>query len=275
MHAKDSLTACCHKLGMTQVGKEIAKLMEHSYKLVIAYDGTDYHGWQRQKEHCSIDSVIRETFLRVFLQESIRLVGASRTDAGVHARGQVIRLRTILPVCPHKMLFVLNRALPQDIKIMSCVKVDNRFHPQHTVVLKTYSYTFSLQKLSPMDARYSWQYPFTLCFDRLEEALALFVGTHDFRYFCKEVTDKDTMRTIESIVLTRAACGQKHTVTIKGKSFLRFMIRRIMGASLALASSKDLDIMDLQKLLSGERECVKLLITAPAQGLCLESIEYD
>jgi len=249
--------------------------MEHSYKLVIAYDGTDYHGWQRQKEHSSIDHVIRETFLKVFFQENVRLVGASRTDAGVHARGQVIRLRTTLSLCPHKMLFVLNRALPQDIKIITCKKVDVVFHPQHNVVLKTYSYTFSLQKLSPMDARYSWQFPFSLCFDRLQEALSLFVGTYDFRYFCKEVPDKNTIRAIQSIVLTRSACGTKHTVTIKGKSFLRFMIRRIIGASLALASSKELTITDLQKLLSGERECVKLLITAPAQGLCLESIEYE
>ena len=249
--------------------------MEHSYKLVIAYDGTDYHGWQRQKEHRSIDSVLRETFLRVFLQESIRLVGASRTDAGVHARGQVIRIRTIISLCPDKILFVLNRALPHDIKIISCERVDSIFHPQHNVVLKAYSYTFSLQKLSPMDARYSWQFPFAVCFDRLEEALALFVGTYDFRYFCKEVTDKNTVRTVQSIVLTRSECGTKHTVTIKGKSFLRFMIRRIIGASFAIASSKDLSIVDLQKLLSGERECVKLLITAPAQGLCLESIEYD
>ena len=266
MHAKDSLTAPCVAGNDTR---------EHSYKLVIAYDGTDYHGWQQQKEHCSIDSVIRETFLRVFLQENMRLVGASRTDAGVHARGQVIRIRTTISLCTEKMLFVLNRALPQDIKIISCKKVDSIFHPQHNVVLKTYSYTFSLQKLCPMDARYSWQFPFSLCFDRLEEALALFVGTYDFRYFCKEVTDKNTIRTIQSIVLTRSACGTKHTVTIKGKSFLRFMIRRIIGASLALASSKELTIADLQKLLSGERECVKLLITAPAQGLCLESIEYE
>jgi tRNA pseudouridine38-40 synthase len=248
---------------------------EHSYKLVIAYDGTDYHGWQQQKEHCSIDSVIRKTFLRVFLLDNIRLVGSSRTDSGVHARGQVIRIRTFLPLCPDKILFILNRALPQTIKVMSCVKVDSIFHPQHNVAIKTYSYTFSLQKLCPMEARHSWHYPFALCFDRFEEALSLFVGTHNFRYFCKEVTDKNTTRTIQSIVLTRSACGTKHRVTIKGKSFLRFMIRRIIGASLALASSKELTITDLQKLLSGERECVKLLITAPAQGLCLESIEYE
>ena len=248
---------------------------EHSYKLVIEYDGTDYHGWQQQKEHCSIDHMIRKIFLRAFLQENMRLVGSSRTDAGVHARGQVIRIRTFISLCPDKILFILNRALPQTIKVMSCVKVDSIFHPQHNVLLKTYSYTFSLQKLSPMDTRYSWHYPFALCFDRLEEALSLFVGTYDFRYFCKELTDKNMVRTIQSIVLTRSVCGTKHIVTIKGKSFLRFMIRRIIGASLALASSKELTSTDLQKLLSGERECVKLLITAPAQGLCLESIEYE
>ena len=78
-------------------------MMQHSYKLVIAYDGTAYHGWQRQKEYCSIDSVVRQTFLRSFCQKELLLVGASRTDAGVHARGQVIRLRTYLPLCPLKL----------------------------------------------------------------------------------------------------------------------------------------------------------------------------
>lgn len=250
--------------------------MEHSYKLVIAYDGTAYYGWQRQKKHCSVDQTIRKTFLRVFLQDNMLSVGASRTDAGVHARGQVIRIRTSLALCPEKIMFVLNRALPQDIKVMACERVGSSFHPQHKVVLKTYSYTFSLQKLSPMEARYSWHFPFSICFDRLEKALTLFVGTHDFRFFCKEETGKNTVRTIQAITLVKSACGQKYTITIQGKSFLHFMIRRIVGASLAVASSKHSGTLDdLQQLISGERECVKLLVTAPAQGLCLESIEYE
>ncbi len=249
--------------------------MKHSYKLVLAYDGTDYYGWQRQKEHRSVDAVVRKTFLRSFFQKDLLLVGASRTDAGVHARGQVVRIRTALPLPPEKILFVLNRALPQDIKVLSCESVDAVFHPQRNVVRKTYSYTFSLEKVSPMETRYSWQFPHELCFNRLQEALSIFIGTHDFRNFCREIEDKITIRTIEQIRVERSACGKKCTIFITGPSFLRHMIRRIVGGSLAVASSDTLSVSDLQKLLDGTSECVKLMVTAPAQGLCLESIEYE
>jgi len=202
-------------------------------------------------------------------------VGASRTDAGVHARGQVVRIRTVLPLPPEKILFVLNRALPEDIKVMSCEAVSKAFHPQRNVIRKTYSYTFSLEKLSPMDARFGWQYPHTLCLERLREALSVFVGVHDFRNFCREEGGKPTVRTIENIDLIKFSDTSLHyRIQITGHSFLRHMIRRIVGGSLAVASSETLTAADLQKLLQGKPECIKLLVTAPAQGLCLESIEY-
>ena len=248
--------------------------MKHSYKLVLSYDGTDYYGWQRQKEYRSIDGVVRKTFLRSFFQKDLLLVGASRTDAGVHARGQVIRIRTVLPLPAEKIIFVLNRALPQDIKVLSCESVDATFHPQRDVVRKTYSYTFSLEKLSPMETRYSWQFPHELSFERLKEALSIFIGTHDFRNFCREIEEKITVRTIEQIRIERSVCGKKCTIFITGPSFLRHMIRRIVGGALAVASSDTLSVIDLQKLLNGTFKCIKLMVTAPAQGLCLESIEY-
>jgi tRNA pseudouridine38-40 synthase len=248
--------------------------MKHSYKLIIAYDGTDYHGWQRQPNHTSIDHVVRQTFLRSFCQKDLLLVGASRTDAGVHARGQVVRLRTALDLDPSKLAYVLSRALPDDISIISCQKVDALFHPQHTVVRKIYSYTFSLEKQLPMFSRYCYYFPHPLCLDRLQEALQVFVGTYDFSYFCKEQKGKNTIRTIESIALTLSECKKRYTITIVGPSFLRYMIRRIVGACLAYASQKDLSLAVLRGKLTGSDYCVKLLITAPAKGLCLEAIEY-
>lgn len=248
--------------------------MEYSYKLVIAYDGTDYYGWQRQKELRSIDAVVRKTFLRSFFQKDLLLVGASRTDAGVHARGQVIRIRTSLPLPSEKILFVLNRALPQDIKVMSCEAVDATFHPQHNVVRKTYSYTFSLEKVSPMETRHCWFFRQEVSIQKLQEALSVFIGTHDFSNFCREEGERPTMRTIEQIKVVPSGCGKKYTIFVTGPSFLRHMIRRIVGGALAVASSDTFSAHDLQKLLDGKAECVKLLVTAPAQGLCLESIEY-
>ncbi len=248
--------------------------MKHSYKLILAYDGTDYHGWQRQKKMRSIDHVVRQTFLRSFCQKELLLVGASRTDAGVHARGQVARLRTSLLLEPTKLLYVLSRALPDDITVMGCEKVGERFHPQHNVVRKTYSYTFSLHKLSPMAGRYCYAFFHPVCFDRLNQALQLFVGTHDFQFFCKEQEHKNTVRTIEAITLTQSSCKQMYIIKVVGPSFLRYMIRRLVGAALSYASRSELPFALLQNNLLGTSSCVKLLITAPAKGLCLESIEY-
>lgn len=249
--------------------------MQHSYKLVIAYDGTAYHGWQRQKEYCSIDSVVRQTFLRSFCQKELLLVGASRTDAGVHARGQVIRLRTYLPLCPLKLSYVLDRALPPDIKIISCEKVNQIFHPQHNVATKTYSYSLTLKKLLPTESRYSWLFPYCLNPELLEQALQVFVGTHDFQHFCKESkTGKSTIKTIESVSVVTSPCKNRYTLLITGPSFLRYMIRRMVGAACVVASSSEVSVNDLKNKLAGKTSSVKLLITAPAHGLCLESITY-
>lgn len=205
-------------------------------------------------------------------------MGASRTDAGVHTRGQVVRIRTGLELSPEKLVYVLNRFLPPDITIVGCSKVGADFHPQHGVVRKTYSYTFSLSKNSPMVARYCYAFPHPhkLDLEILSQALQVFVGTHDFRSFCKEETTRTTIRTIERITLEQSSpCKQMYTITVVGPSFLRYMIRRIVGASLVVASCPEVSIDDLRKQLAGLSQCVKLLITAPAKGLCLESIEYQ
>ena len=250
--------------------------MKYSYKLVLAYDGTEFCGWQRQVGLCSIDSLLRKTFLQSFHQENVLLVGASRTDAGVHARGQVVRIRTSLPLLPEKMCYVLNRALPQTLQIRSCKQVDSEFHPQHDVLIKTYSYSFSLEKPTPMEGRFFYYFPWKLDLEKMEKALKVFEGTHDFRYFCKDIsTEKSTVKTVSSIVLNNIPNTKKYSITIQGKSFLRYMIRRMVGASFALASRKDLSIKDVQKCLAGNSRVVKLLITSPACGLCLESIEYQ
>lgn len=248
--------------------------MEHSYKLIVAYDGTDYCGWQRQKGVRSVDFVIRETFLRSFYQQDLLLVGASRTDAGVHTRGQVVRLRTQLDLIPFKLQYILNRSLPGDIVVMDCKKVSSRFHPQHGVLQKTYTYTFSLKKLFPMMGRYCYVFPHQLDIKLLQKALEVFIGTHDFRSFVKEESDRNTVRTVDAVTLEPSACGQFFIITIKGPAFLRYMIRRMVGAAFVVASRLDLTIDDLRNQLSGSAHCPKLLITAPAKGLCLESIEY-
>lgn len=245
-----------------------------SYKVTVAYDGTDYHGWQWQPRERSIDRVLRETFLGAFHQDELFLVGASRTDAGVHAEGQVFRLRTALRLDPLKILKVWNNALPSDILIKELKKVDERFHPQHGVVRKTYEYRFFMERPGVMQQRFGSYVPYAVAMDKLAQALAIFVGTHDFRAFCKEDESKDTVRTIETISLGFCARTGACKITVVGKSFLRYMIRRIVGAALTAACKSTISLKDL-KLALCEKRLFQVLPTAPARGLCLKKIEYQ
>jgi len=244
-----------------------------TYKLTVAYDGTDYHGWQWQPNQISVDRVLRETFLSAFHQKELFLVGASRTDAGVHATGQVVRIKTALQVSPEKILYVWNNALPDDIVITDIIPVADTFHPQHGVASKTYKYTFFTQRPAPQVQRFGLYIPYKIDTIKLARCLSIFVGTHDFRLYCKEEPEKDTVRTIQSISIE--PCQKTGGVKIKvvGASFLRYMIRRIVGASLTAAYKSTITPNDLKRALLAKK-LVKSLPTANAKGLCLHKIEY-
>lgn len=245
------------------------------YKLIIAYDGTDYYGWQWQNTYITIEQVMRKVFCGVFKQKKIELVAASRTDRGVHAHGQVIRLGTLLELKPELLLYVLSRALPTSISIISCDKISSKknFHPQHNIIKKTYIYRFYTIKPLPEYARYAYVItrPFSLA--RFKEALACFVGEHDFVAFSKEEKDKNTIRTIQSITVESCLQTQMHSVVVQGSSFLRHMIRRIVGAAFEYAIHNTCQLEDiLYALKTGNMK--KNLPVAPAKGLCLKAIDY-
>lgn len=249
--------------------------MMKSYKLIISYDGTDYCGWQWQKDGISINSVMRSSFARVFDQpdEAFLLVGASRTDAGVHAQGQVVRLRTPLQLPAERLKKVWNDVLPSSVIITDCQVIDDRFHPQHNVAYKIYEYTFFSEQPSFRVQRFGWHLHKKLDFDRLKEALRLFVGTHDFTAFCKNPEDRSTVLTIDSITLELCNFSGGWKVQVKGKSFLRHMIRRIVGAALWYGIYKKIPLSAITQALYHKKFC-QTLPTAPAKGLCLKEIHY-
>jgi len=218
---------------------------------------------------------MRETFKNVFKQEHVLLVGASRTDAGVHAHGQVLRLRTNLSdtITPSKLLCVWNDALPDDIVIREIFPVDEEFHPQHDIVKKVYEYTLFLRRPLPQQQRFGWFFRFPIHSEKLVRCLMQFVGTHDFRAFCKETSEVDTVKTIESITLERTSGGDGYTIVVTGSSFLRHMIRRIVGAAVNVASRTSLTEHDIKMMLLSKKN-LKILPTAPAKGLCLREIQY-
>ncbi len=244
-----------------------------NYKLTIAYDGTAYHGWQVQKDAATIAGTIQATFHKIF-NKNCFLVGASRTDAGVHALGQVALLQTDLLLEPEIIQRVLNSHLPADILIRACEIVPEVFYPQHNVLEKTYYYHFSLERPVPFIAKYGFYYRFPLDLEKLQKALQLFVGTHDFRSFCTGDDYATTIRTINSITYSYNKKYALHRITVKGPGFLRYMIRRIVGASLDIASDENTPISAITTALE-EKNPQQQFTTAPAQGLLLRKILYN
>ena len=249
--------------------------MMHSYKLIISYDGTDYCGWQWQTNGVSINSVMRSTFSRVFGQDddSFLLVGASRTDAGVHAHCQVARLRTSLLLQPERLKKVWNDVLPSSIIITHVEIIDSAFHPQHNVAYKVYEYTFFTERPCFRIQRFGWYLHKTVDLERVGQALQLFVGEHDFAAFCRNPEDRSTVLTIDSIDLLACAQTGQWKVRVTGKSFLRHMIRRIVGACLWYGMYKETPLSAITDALYHQK-LVQTLPTAPAKGLCLQEIRY-
>jgi tRNA pseudouridine38-40 synthase len=243
------------------------------YKIVVAYDGTDYHGWQFQPNATTISQTLTDAFASVFFQK-VSILGASRTDTGVHALGQVAIVQSPIFVDCSTLLRAWSKALPANIVIKSIVHLDALIHPHDGVIQKTYVYHFFTKRPMPFVARYGWYIHRKVDLDLLRRALNVFVGTHDFRSFCSGDDLKDTVKTIDSVDLNYFPEWDAYKIEVKGRSFLRYMVRRIVGACLEIASREHLTLKDLILVLEQLNPC-HTLPNAPAKGLLLESIKYQ
>lgn len=244
-----------------------------TYKIIVSYDGTDYKGWQIQPSAPTVAQALQHKFERVF-KKKIKLIGTSRTDAGVHALGQVAKFSTDLDIDTQKLLRAWNNALPIDIQIRSLEHCDELFNPRKDAQSKTYCYYIATEKTSPFISRYVHCPKYLFNIEKLKDGLSIFVGTHNFKNFCKLDDDKvvDTIRTINSINVHYFKRFNVYQIKINGKSFLYNMIRRIVGASLDLAADR-CDIDMLKNALTCEIS--KTFNTAPAHGLILHKIHFD
>ena len=252
--------------------------MRH-FKLTIAYDGTDFHGWQIQSNKPTIQGEVVNVLRRI-TQESIILHGAGRTDAGVHALGQVASFRTQSALCAGEFQRALNALLPPAIRIVAAEEVGPDFHARWSARVKIYRYRLYRGKVvPPMIWRYVLHYPFPLDEDAMRAAAARFVGTHDFASFAastgSEEDDKErsTEREIYSSELVRTADNEELVFTVRGRSFLRYMVRKMVGTLLDIGRGKlkPEDIDHLYKL----RDRSKSGPTVPAQGLCMVAVEHE
>jgi tRNA pseudouridine38-40 synthase len=249
------------------------------FKLTIAYDGTDFHGWQAQSNQPTIQGEI-VSVLRRITQDATVLHGAGRTDAGVHAFGQVGSFRTQSPLSAAEFQRALNALLPPTIRIMKSEEVGPDFNARWSARGKTYQYRLYRGKIvPPMLWRYVLHYPFPLDEDAMRDAAARFVGIHDFASFAastgSEEDDKErsTQREIYSSELARSSDNEELVFTVRGRSFLRYMVRKMVGTLLDVGRGK-LQPQDIDRLYE-LKDRSKSGPTVPPQGLCMVSVEHE
>lgn len=243
------------------------------YKIIVSYDGTDFNGWQIQPQAPSVAQALQDAFKRSF-GSSIRILGASRTDAGVHALGQVAVFSTDLKLDPTRMLTAWNDALPASIVIRNLVEVPDTFHPMYGVKEKIYWYHFFLKRPLPFVEKYGWFFRYPLDTHKLQDSLRIFIGTHDFRSFCTGTEmGENTVRTITDIKVTYLRRFGAWRIEFRGPGFMRHMIRRIVGACMQTAAREELSLEYLKAVLE-EKNAKQILVNAPAKGLCLYKVQY-
>jgi tRNA pseudouridine38-40 synthase len=249
------------------------------FKLIIAYDGTDFHGWQMQSNKPTIQGEIVNVLCRI-TQESVQLHGAGRTDAGVHALGQIGSFRTQSTLSAGEFQRALNALLPPTIRIVAAEEVGPDFNARWSARGKIYRYRLYRGKVvPPMLWRYVLHYPFPLDEDAMRDASARFVGMHDFTSFAastgSEEDDKErsTEREIYATELLRSADGEELVFTVRGRSFLRYMVRKIVGTLLDVGRGK-LKPDDIDRLYE-LKDRSKSGPTVPPQGLCMVSVELE
>jgi tRNA pseudouridine38-40 synthase len=245
--------------------------MARRIRLLLEYDGTAYHGWQSQKDGSAIQDVI-ESKLKVLLKEDGRIQGASRTDSGVHARGQVAAFNTESDKAPEKILAGLNGLLPRDIRVRDCQETVAVFDPRRDAAAKTYRYVFmDGPSHSPFWRRYSWYVKGSLDEGRMAQAAKSLVGEHDFSSFrAAGCAAKTPVRRILAATVTRK--GERVTLEIKGQAFLQQMVRIIAGVLHDIGTGKQDPSFVSQLLKIKDRK--KASKTAPANGLVLWNIDY-
>jgi tRNA pseudouridine38-40 synthase len=249
------------------------------FKLSIAYDGTDFHGWQVQTNKPTIQGEITNILGRL-TQERVALYGAGRTDAGVHALGQVASFKTLSPLSTSEFQRALNALLPPTIRIVAADEVGPPFHARWSARGKIYRYRIYRGKVvPPMIWRYVLHYPFPLDEDAMRDAAARFAGVHDFASFAASTGSEDddrersTEREVFSSELGRSADNEELVFTVSGRSFLRYMVRKMVGTLLDIGRGK-LTPDDIERLYE-LRDRSKSGPTVPAQGLVMVAVVHE
>lgn len=240
-------------------------------KLIVAYDGTNYCGWQTQINGITVEEVLNKT-LSGLLKEDIRVIGASRTDSGVHALGNVAVFDTESKIPGDKFSFALNQRLPEDIRIQESCQVADDFHPRFCDTIKTYEYKILNRKFAlPTERLYAAFVYYPLDVEKMQMAAAYLVGEHDFKSFCSSGSQvESTVRTITDISVEKH--GEMISIRVSGNGFLYNMVRIIVGTLMKIG----LGVWQPERMEEILNACDRNAAgpKAEARGLTLVEIRY-
>ena len=241
-------------------------------KLVIEYDGKDYNGWQKQPNKLNIQGEIERAIKEITGEEKIDLIASGRTDAGVHAFGQIANFKTNTKIPVEKLPIAINSKLKKSVVIKSAEKVDERFHSRYNCKEKTYRYVINNSTQgSAIYRNLEYHFPIKLNVEKMQEAIKYFEGEHDFKAFKSSGTSgKNSVRTIYKAEIKQD--GEHINIELTGNGFLYNMVRIIAGTLVDVGTGKikPEDIPDI--INSGDR--TKAGKTLPAHGLFLVEVKY-
>lgn len=243
--------------------------MVQNHKLLLSYDGTDFHGWQRQPKKRTVQGILEEALARI-AQKKINVIGAGRTDAGVHAQGQVAHFKADIKIKEEELLRALNSILSSDVRVISVQKVKADFHARKMAQSKIYRYRiFNSPSVSPFLFRYVHHWSSPLQFALMEKASPLLVREADFSGFSSNRFLHPVRRVISSDIKKR---GPEIIYAIEANGFLRYMVRTIVGTLLEIGKGKFPP--ERIEVIFEKKDRSMAGPTAPAKGLCLVKVNY-
>lgn len=250
------------------------------WKLVLAYDGTDFHGWQVQPGQLTVQGELADAIERVTGEQTLPQ-GSGRTDAGVHALAQVASVALLAPIPPNNLKRALNRTLPPSIRVLAADHAPAQFHARHSAVGKRYEYRIYRGEVCPPDlARYVYVLPWPLHVEAMQEAASEVLGTHDFSSFAAQAPDRTSRMEQDAQIhnvrtLTHSLWHQNGDLlvyTVAGTGFLHHMVRNLVGTFLEIGRGQRHPAEIAAMLAARQRTVVGA--TAPARGLFLHSVTY-
>lgn len=244
------------------------------YFIKFSYDGSAYCGFQTQPRKKTIQEELEKALEIINNHQKTRIHASGRTDKGVHALGQTAHFDLDIEITEHKLKRALNSNLPSDIHIISTKKVDKNFHARYMVKTKKYQYILNLGEYNPIERNYVYQYNYKLDTKAMKKALHYLKGTHDFRAFVTENSDKENcIRTItKSSLYYDRTNSEKIVIEFEGTGFLRYQVRNMVGILLKVGQNK-IPPQKVKEILESKNR-QKNGVTAPSEGLYLAEVKY-